>query len=161
MTTPEETTSTIHQNNNINTEEGELVSEFPPPPYYYTQITSTTNPLRPPPIPYEAIQRASIKAVEEMKKKKEEAERMRISVENDGGENGIGFGGGMIGSTSGEFLGGDAPDFEKSGVGNEDNDKVDEVAVFGEYVEVRKPNNNIIMNDRYNNITIVVVYVII
>lgn len=133
MATPAEEPSALHTNNE-STEDGELVSEFPPPPYYYTLALSLTPPL----IPHEALERASMKAVEEMNKKKEEAERNRLAAEGvgDGADNGAG--GGI--ANNGEFLGGDAPDFEQ---GIEDNDKDDEVAVFGEYVEVSQFSSTI------------------
>lgn len=104
-------------------EAAELVSEFPPPPYYYTQAAAATATLTPPPIPHDALQHASIRALEEMTKKKEEADRNRMAAESGGKT---------------EFLGGDAPDFkETSGEGDHHNMMGDEeVAVFGEYVEV-------------------------
>lgn len=123
MATPVEETSAVLNND----EAAELVTEFPPPPYYYTQ----TSELTPPPIPHEALKRASMKAVEEMKRNMEEAERNRLAAE--GGGDGIGSGGGDgtgIANNMG-FLGGDAPSFEKTAGSNDD-----EVAVFGEYVEV-------------------------
>lgn len=127
MTTSADETSALHKNINGATEDGELVTEFPPPPFYYTQVSSLT----PPPIPHEAIQRASLKALEQLKKKKEEAEKTRLASVGLVGVDGVGMEGG---GNNEEFLGGDAPDFEKS-VG--ENEKDEEVAVFGEYVEVR------------------------
>mmetsp|Transcript_16270 Transcript_16270/g.19866 ORF Transcript_16270/g.19866 Transcript_16270/m.19866 type:complete len:122 (-) Transcript_16270:596-961(-) len=117
--TPQKISSQNEQSNDLI--EGELVSEFPPPPHYYKLASS----LSPPTIPYKALESASLKAVEEMRRKKLEAEKRRVAAEQCDDENGIG--------KNTEVLGGDAPTFDK--IDNE-SENLDEVAVFGEYVEV-------------------------
>ena len=170
MATPAE------ENPNAPQEDGELVTEFPPPPYYYTLASSTTlsstskgtnngstpvqnlPKLTPPPIPYKALERASMKAVQEMNKKKEEAERNRLAAaaaaaaaSANNSEGGVGITSIVditnavnVGNTTGSIIGGDAPDFEKrdtmiiggnGGEGGNGDDNQEDVAVFGEYVE--------------------------
>ena len=122
MATPQGEQAALHSGNDA-VEDGELVTEFPPPPYYYPLAPFLT----PPVVPHEALQRASMKALDEMKKKQEEAERNRLAVGGDAEGEEIGM---VVG------IGGDVPDFEKA-AGGDDDEKNEVVAVFGEYVEVR------------------------
>ena len=101
-----------------------LVTEFPPPPYYYRQASTLT----PPPIPHEALHRASQRAAAKLQKAKEESERIRLAAE--AGEGGDGAEGGVdptrLGTTEGA---------EATAAVDDEEDDPEAVAVFGEYVE--------------------------
>mmetsp|Transcript_5746 Transcript_5746/g.14359 ORF Transcript_5746/g.14359 Transcript_5746/m.14359 type:complete len:227 (-) Transcript_5746:299-979(-) len=87
-----------------------LVSEFPPPPFYYTEFSR----LKPPKIPYEALERGTRKAAAVAAAARAEAERQRLA------------------DISGDLLGGVLAGNSASEIKEEEGDVV---GVFGEIVE--------------------------
>lgn len=116
------TTSTTSINNNDDDQpDAELVSEFPPPPYYYKLFTQgQQQPLAPPPIPKEAIERSTRQSIRK---------RATLDMEERNRLGGLGvgvIGGGGVG---------DLPDFNGGG-------KMDgpTIAIFGQDNYLEDPN---------------------
>mmetsp|Transcript_14693 Transcript_14693/g.27618 ORF Transcript_14693/g.27618 Transcript_14693/m.27618 type:complete len:919 (-) Transcript_14693:122-2878(-) len=104
------TTATTSINNDDDQPDAELVSEFPPPPYYYKLFTQgQQQPLAPPPIPKEAIERSTRESIRK---------RATLDMEERNRLGGLGVGKG-IGGGGGV---GDLPDFNGGSGGGGDTD---------------------------------------